>query len=481
MHLPFTLTLLGGLQVVLGQDDPNAAVVTRFRTQKTAALLAYLACHPDRPHPREELIDRFWPDADFEVARVSLRTALASLRRQIEPPGITPNSVLIANRTTVRLNPEAVVIDVSRFEAALAAARRTTTATARLPALQLALNLYTGPLLPGFYDDWMLVRREHLAELYRQAVRQAVADQARGGDLPGALATARHAAETGPQDATLREVLARLLLAADKADKSDLLRFVEAVDAAPPEEAVVTPPMPPVMGSLPLMMDRFFGRVVERTRLSDLLKQEETRVVTVTGPGGTGKTRLAIEAARAMSGDWRGGAWFVGLRESQTATDVGIAVRDALRLPARPGTDPIDQVIQALLAIRGERKEGDSGEPDALLVLDNFEHLPADATDVVLRLLRALPGLKCLVTSRRRLAIAGERVYALAPLPVPVAAEAAESPQTLAGIASVQLFVDRAQASRPDFQVTERNAATVAGLCADLEGIPLAIELAAAG
>ena len=112
MNLPLYLTLFGGLRICPDGAKTKSPTITRFRTQKTAALLAYLACHTERAHRREELIDRFWPDADVEVGRISLRTALASLRRQLEPPHVTSNAVLAASRTTVRLEPRAVVTDI---------------------------------------------------------------------------------------------------------------------------------------------------------------------------------------------------------------------------------------------------------------------------------------------------------------------------------------------------------------------------------
>jgi DNA-binding SARP family transcriptional activator len=119
MNYACTIELLGGLRV--RQRDQ---VIARFRTQKTGTLLAYLACYLRRTHPREELIELLWPDTDVESGRMSLRTALASLRRQLEPPGTPDNSILIADRSSVHLNPEAVATDLSEFEAALQAANR---------------------------------------------------------------------------------------------------------------------------------------------------------------------------------------------------------------------------------------------------------------------------------------------------------------------------------------------------------------------
>ena len=121
MNAPWYIALLGGLRIQPAVDAPPD--VARFRTRKTATLLAFLAVHPDRAHPREELIDLHWPDAGQEPGRLSLRTALASLRRQLEPPGVPMNAVLVADRINVHLDPRAFTTDVKAFEAAVARAR----------------------------------------------------------------------------------------------------------------------------------------------------------------------------------------------------------------------------------------------------------------------------------------------------------------------------------------------------------------------
>src|SRR5690349_16502120 len=119
MDQPWQIELFGWLRASLGDR-----IVSRFRTQKAAALLAYLAHHREHSHPREQLIELLWPDSDPHAGRTRLRTELSSLRRQLEPPGVPPDAVLLATRTTVRLNPVACVTDVARFETALEAAKQ---------------------------------------------------------------------------------------------------------------------------------------------------------------------------------------------------------------------------------------------------------------------------------------------------------------------------------------------------------------------
>jgi predicted ATPase len=187
--------------------------------------------------------------------------------------------------------------------------------------------------------------------------------------------------------------------------------------------------------------------------------------VTLTGPGGSGKTRLALELAGELVERFQGAVWFVPLADLSDPRRIVEAIRDALRLRRSPDLTPLEQVVDTL-----------SQQP-SLLVLDNFEHLVEEAAAIVRSLLEQAPPLQCLVTSRQRLDLAGEREFPILPLPIPMGTA---SPERLTLYESVQLFVDRAQAVRPDFQVTSSNAPAVAELCSRLEGIPLAIELAAA-
>ncbi len=408
MDTPWQITLFGGLRV-----QGEERVISRFATAKTAALLAYLALYPKRLHPREELVDLFWPDSDLEAGRTSLRSALASLRRQLEPPGTPPGSVLIADRLHVRLNPLAVTTDVAAFEAALKSAARAETEAVRQNRLRRAVEAYGGDLLPGFYDEWALTERERFALLHKDALRRC---------------------ETGGADAEM--------------------------PAPEPEKSAPTLPAP----RLPLQWTRFFGRERERAQIGSLLSH--CRLVTVSGPGGAGKTRLAVEAAREAAPAFENAVTFVPLADLNDAARIPDAVCRALRLPETAGQEPLEQAAQAL-----------SRSLRPLLVLDNLEHLAGNGAATVLTLLTRVPALTILATSRRRLALPGEREFVLPSLPVP---EGAPDPERMAQCASVQLFVDRTQAIRPDFQVTRSNAAAIAGLCADLEGLPLALELAAA-
>jgi predicted ATPase len=228
-------------------------------------------------------------------------------------------------------------------------------------------------------------------------------------------------------------------------------------------------PFPPVKavpartGSLPQVFTRFFGRRVEIEALQSLLESE--RLVTLTGVGGSGKTRLATETARELFDRLCGAVWFVPLADTHDPSLILLAVRDTMRLPIAPGIAPRDQVTAALAA-----------QP-SLLILDNFEQLAEQGALCVAQLLEAVPNLRILITSRQKLNVPGECEMPLSPLPVP---DEEASLADLKKFSSTALFIDRARTVRADFALSERNAHATSALCRRLDGIPLALELAAA-
>ncbi len=217
--------------------------------------------------------------------------------------------------------------------------------------------------------------------------------------------------------------------------------------------------------NLPLQFTRFFGREEQLAQLSEMLQSGHTRLVTITGPGGTGKTRLALEVANRLLEPFAGAVWFVPLVDLSDPQLIAGAIVDALRIPRPATAEPLDQAVLAL------------NRQPSLLVLDNLEQFVEEGGQVVRALLERVPLLTCLVTSRQSLGLLAERESQLAPLATP---NGPGTPERLTMFESVRLFVDRAQAVKPDFQVTNQNAPAVAELCDRLEGIPLAIELAAA-
>ncbi len=711
---PCRIELFGGLRLLQG-----GRTVTHFRTQKTGSLLGYLAHYGDQAHPREVLIELFWPHCEPTAGRASLSVALSSLRRQLEPPGVPPGAILRADRGSVGLNPEAVATDTAEFEAAARAGLRHQAAADRARILSAAVALCRGEFLLGYYEDWILAEQRRLADLCAQilhdlvlcceqardysgglrhawqgvrldplreeahqdlmrlyaraghpelALRQfheleralaeelevppseetrrlagrveqgwpgapaalpaaveppapARADRARkppvgtvtlllmarpgdrevvpapgahlprpttptaggaplsamAGEPPAAQRSAGAADPVGPaatradwesrkyggypmphgaatfaayfpnagdavacaahlhrtrvgaeaaaaagntvaagaggvrialdtgwaevrgdhyEGAVLRRTEHLLRAAAPgqvlcsertaalaqpdlepgvgladlgiylAGDKGAPERLFQVTYAGMPIDLVAAPQCPPALsGSLPAPPLRFLGRKKEVRDIRRLVASGEVRLVTLTGPAGIGKTRLAIEAARGLQDTYRGAIWLVPLAALADARAIPDQILDCLHLERYPRLDPMLRVMQALL-----------GRPGVLL-LDNLEHLLPQAAPVIQQILEQVPDVTCLATSRRRIGIAGEREVPIAPLPVP---GAEDPPDLLSRCDSVRLFEDRVRAVQPEFHVTASNARAVSAICARLEGIPLALELAAA-
>jgi predicted ATPase/class 3 adenylate cyclase len=206
------------------------------------------------------------------------------------------------------------------------------------------------------------------------------------------------------------------------------------------------------------------GRLDQLAQASDLLR--ERRLLTLTGPGGAGKTRLALAVAERLLPDYADGAFFVGLEDAHDRTDVASQVAAALGVRERPDRD-LEQGVKDHLR-----------ERELLLVLDNFEQV-VSAAPLVAELIAAAPRLRVIVTSRAVLRLAGEQDFEVPPLSLPDP-QHLPAPAALSQYEAVALFIERASAVKPDFAVTNENAPAVAEICSRLDGLPLAIELAAA-
>ena len=393
--------------------------LTNLSSRSVGALLARLALYPQRNHAREELVELLWPGVTLDVGRNRLRQALFTLRRLLEPPGPVPAPVIAADRLGLRVVPGAFDCDALQFERCVQQGRHAE-----------ACALYAGDLLPGFYDDWINDERLRLAALFERAQVAVPAND----------------------------------------DGSDR--------AAPAEALPLAAPIDVGRSTLPVYLTRFFGRDAEGARLRALVRGH--RLVTLLGPGGSGKTRLAVELSQALR---ESGARRADIGEPCGAPEPRF---DFVAFVSLVNCASRAQVLDALLAsLHLRQQDDDAFEPlvaaltgrRALLVLDNFEQLSGMAEDVVARLVSLIPELHLLVTSRRVLGLDGEREFAIEPLLLPRTdlplAEAAINP-------AAALFVDRARAVRADFHLGPSNLAAVVDLVHLLEGLPLSIELAAA-
>ena len=234
--------------------------------------------------------------------------------------------------------------------------------------------------------------------------------------------------------------------------------------SSPPRDSA--PPARAHQHNLPTPTTRLIGRAWAVTRLQQLLRQDETRLVTLVGPGGSGKTRLALHVASGLMSLFAQGVWYVSLAGVSDPDLVPMTIIQMLHIQSTPELPP----LQSLLSYLHSKQ--------LLLVLDNFEQV-AEAGDVIDEMLAAAPALKILITSRAVLHLYGEREFSVPPLDLPHPGIVLE-PAGLEQYGAVQLFVERAQAAMPDFVLTRANSPVVAQICARVDGLPLALELAAA-
>lgn len=497
--------LLFGLPRVRCEDQST----DHFQTRQATLLFAYLTVY-SRRHPRSELADLLWPDAEPESGRRRLSQALWHIRQTLESlcPEIEPD-ILIADRNAVGINVERITSDIARFRHLL---RRDASRNeiAQAESIEQAALLYgnSGGFLTGFYDDWVLLEREKLQTEYLTALTTLTGHYERTGDWQRSVEWAERAVVAEPLREDLHAHLIRLLVAHGQTAAArrqyetlaDLLaRELDTEPTAttralikdgssaprvspmsPPEETAPTSP-PGIAGArseiapLPVLLTSFYGREAFLGNLRRLLEEPKTRVITLLGTGGIGKTRLALELAHMLAAQSQEPmVAFVPLADIVEPRLIMEAIADALT--PRSATPPLQRITDALTTI--------ADALPFLLILDNAEHIATAVGETAKSLLGHIPRLKILVTSQRNLGISGERVLGLTPLELsgelPQAGTAAPGFVGGGSVApSVQLFIDRARSVRPDFPSDATSLADVARICERLEGLPLAIELCA--
>jgi predicted ATPase/DNA-binding SARP family transcriptional activator len=443
----------------------------RLPTRKIEALLAYLILRP-HPHSREHLASLLWGDFSDGQARASLRNALASLRRNLG------GEFLLSDREMVQIN-SAYPVWVDALDFQFQAAQLLKTPTAR--PQEVELDLYTGDLLVGCYDDWAFEERERFRTMYLDTVL-AIAQRMRSeSHYQEAIRYAWRVLTTDPANEQAHQHLMFCYLALG--DRKTALRQYEACRRALMEELAVDPspgtqalyekiqqeslegtPHEAALTNLPIPLTSFVGRQRELTEIRDLLI--DVRSLTLTGAGGSGKSRLAIQTGAKHVEDFEDGVWWVELASLEDDNLVPRRVAQALGIPEVPN-QPVSVTLTNFL--RSKR---------LLLVMDNCEHLSSACARLIHTLLNTCPHLKILTTSREALGFTGERTWYVPPLAVPDPGHAMRHEQ-LVQYEAISLFIERAAAVSPGFNLTEHNTAFVEQICRQLDGLPLAIELAA--
>jgi predicted ATPase/DNA-binding SARP family transcriptional activator len=483
-HRELRIQLLGAFTVHV---DGNAVEAGHWRLRKAKALVAMLALTPGQRRHRDQVLDRLWPDLEPDAAARNLHQTLYVARRTLAGLGAKANGLLqIRDEQVVLDDAGPVDVDVLQFEQAAARALK----TADEDSLRAAAERYNGDLLPDLPDaEWLTTRRDELRETHRQ-ILVMLASRVRYRAPEEALAILTRALESDP----LHEgaVRAQMQVLAQTGRRSEALaRYERLVDdlldaygtdpdaqtvalfrelltgSAAKAEATAVTDRHRVAGHLPDPITSFIGRERELVDVERLIGR--ARLLTLTGAGGAGKTRLALAAAQHVRPHYPDGVWFVDLAAVGESLLVADAVAEALELDS--GAAP--SRAQALVDQLRNRT--------VLIVLDNCEHLLAACSHLVAALLAGCPDVHVLATSREPLHVQGEYTYRVPSLalPAPVGENAPDLAE-LGQLSSVRLFVERGAQVRPGFALDADNAQGVIDLCRRLDGIPLALELAAA-
>jgi predicted ATPase/DNA-binding SARP family transcriptional activator len=446
--------------------------------RRQRCLLSLLLVEPGRAVSSDRLIDELWQGDTPPTAEGTLRVYVSRLRAALG------DSSLLARPPGYALEIEPEQVDAWRFQRLYGEGRDALARGAAGMAadrLTAALGLWRGPAFADVCDGGLLAREaSRLDELRIAALEERieadlllgrhsalvaelerlVAEEPLRERLWRQLVTALHHSQRQAEALAAYQRARRVLADGLGVDPSEELQAIERAvlrhDLAP----VATPVQ---RHSIPAPLTSLLGREREVADVGELLRTD--RLVTLSGVGGAGKTRIALEVGTRQAGSWTGGVWFVDLAANDDPTSTANAVCRALGVRERPDLSAVDTLIQHCR------------DAELLMILDNCEHVVTASAQLVHAVLQSSPFVRVLATSRVTLGVPGEIDYAVEPLPTPTDDLPADR---VTEFASVRIFLERARAVRRDVTSTSAHVITVARICRELDGLPLAIELAAA-
>lgn len=489
--------------------------LTQFDSNKARALLVYLAIESGRTHPRAKLASLFWADWDDSSALKHLRHDLSTLRRLLGDPH-SENPFLLPTRYTLQFNQESdYQLDVAAFLGACQAQSpklaQLELTSEHVESLKEGAALYKGAFLEGFrlkdsdtFNEWVLATREWLERIVLDALRRLANHFQQQSEYAQAIHYAHRCIELVPW---LEDGYRNLmhLLAVDGQRSEALAQYEKCrvmlareLDVEPASETVALyqdilagrlkgttslshlgdsaqaregdKQKTKICSSIPVPLTQFVGREEECAQIERILQRGSSRLVTLTGAGGMGKTRLSQHIAHSMLELYPDGVYFVPLVSVQDHNLVIDAIARVLDIRSTGTQSLKERTLSRLM------------NAQALLILDNFEHL-LHAAFLVTDLLAGCPKLSVIVTSREILRVRGEYEFPIAGLSFPSGSqhESLDAPSwDNTGYSAIQLFAQYAQSVNPNFEISAHNFEDVSEICRRLDGQPLAIELAAA-
>jgi predicted ATPase/DNA-binding SARP family transcriptional activator len=486
--LSLDITLFGQFQVILNDSHHGSRAAT-FKTDLARALLAYLAVENHKSHRRSSLVGLLWPEQPEDSARHNLRQTLLYLRKSIHDVEMGP--FLRINRQEIQLETNSAYhLDVSDFYANIQAVenhRHThpTGCLACMKHLEQAVEIYRGDFLEHFFlessapfEEWSMLMRETLRRYALQALNWLAEYDLQRRNYARASRYAWRQIQMDP----LREQAYRQFMAAmaGRGQRSEALSQFESLSRLLNQELGVSPGAETIRlyqqiksqqsdirppADQPLRLPRqftpFLGRQAALDAANARLDNPACGLLTLTGMGGVGKTRLAVEVAQRRAGLYPDGVVFVPLAGVETSAELVSAITFQTKVSITGARDARRQLIERM------------GEKEMLLVLDNFEHLVPSA-DLLLDMLQSAPGLKILVTSRQPLNLRAEWVLHISGLACPP-----ESGQRVIEYPAAQLFLQAARRLASEFEPGYAELQDLGRIARILDGLPLALELAA--